>query len=196
MNYCRIGRWARPLLVAALAAAALLARTGAGGLAQSGNLSTYNVAHQLSFQYPSAWGVILDSTHITAVPAEAYGDGDAVGIRSPDGAAEIDLRVYGSATTTLEDLGTLTARDQADTTGHPNFQLLAAPSLGQVPGASNAASAEYTFTRSDGSTGHFLQLFAARGGVHYQLQTVADDALLAQYQDQLQKVAQSFQLLP
>jgi hypothetical protein len=149
-----------------------------------------------TFQYPSSWDVVLDGTHISAVPAVAYGDGDAVGIRSPDGAAEIDLRIYLNSSTALQDLSTLVSSDQDDTSGHPNFQLVTPPAPAQVADADNAASAEYVFTRSDGTLGHYFQLFAARGGIHYQLQGTADDARLAQYRNQLSQVLQSFQLVP
>jgi hypothetical protein len=182
--------------------AVLLLALPVGGLSSSGHaqssndLSTYSVAHQVSFQYPSTWDTLLDSTHITAVPAEPYSDGDAVGIRAPDGLAELDLRIYSGTSSALQDLQALLEADMADATGHPNFRLIAPAGTANVAGADNAAAAEYGFMRSDGSVGHYFQLFAARGDVRYQLQTSARDTDLGQYQSRLSQIAQSFQLLP
>jgi hypothetical protein len=180
-----------------LSASLLVGRLSTVSLAQtSDDLSTYSVAHQASFHYPASWDVILDGTHITAVPAEPYGDGDAIGIQSPDGVAEIDFRIYGNTHSALQDVQSLIDADVADASGHPNFRLIAPPATAQVSGADNAAAAEYVFTRPDGSLGHYFQLYAARGGIHYQLQAVAADAQLAPYQSQLNQILQSFQLLP
>lgn len=183
---------------AALSAGLLLCHAGAVSLAQTQtSVSTYNVAHEVSFQYPSSWDVALDSTHISNNPqAMTYQDSQAIDIVSPDAVAEITLYMYSDSDTALQDLQSLYSRDAADPNGHPNFQVVTAASPVQVTGADDAAIGEYVYTDPDGALEHYVHLLADRDGTHYDLQIILADSQLAQYQSDVGQILSSFQLLP
>ena len=189
--------WGRAGIGAVLAATLLSAAVHADGITRpSSDVSTFNVAHEVTFQYPSSWDVALDSAHVTAVQSFGYLTGEAVDIDSPDGAASVLLVIRSDPRTPLQDLQLLADTDAADPTGHPNFRLISPPAATQVAGAESAATAEYVYAYPDGSLQRYFQLEASRGGIAYQLESVVSDAALSQYQSQVEQILTSFQLLP
>lgn len=172
------------------------------GMAQTSNsVSTLNIAHEVTFQYPGSWSLVLDSARFPGnARAAKYADTEAIAVESPDiapNALAAFLFVFSSSSSPLQSLQSLIAMDASDTTGFPSFNVVTPPAPAQVANADRSAATDYVFKGSDGSVSHYFQLEAVTGAAHYRLELlVTPDAQVPQYQTEISQIQNSFQLLP
>jgi hypothetical protein len=188
---------AHPAVLGGLISLALLVHPARPAIAQTPSLSTINILHQLTFQYPATWDVILDSTHVASNPqSDAYGTNEALELKSPDDVVEvwlfIDPQLAGPATAALQNIFDNLS---ADPGSYPNFQVVNPVTNARIQGADSGSEGEAAWTiNGELQNVHYTE--GMRGATLYNLEIVWTAGQLGAYQNQVQAIADSFQLLP
>jgi hypothetical protein len=182
------------LIAGLVCSTALLALPYRTAIAQAPGLSTINVLHEFSFQYPSTWGLIPDSAHFSGNPQGGrYDQNEAVELKSPDDVVEVwvyvDSQTAGPSAAALGDIFSSLSG------AHSDFQVIQPISNAHVQGADSSSQGEASYTFA-GAVQDFYFIEAMRADTLYNMELVWTEGQLAQYQSQVNAIGDSFQLLP